>query len=142
MDAIQLLKQFAEKQGIDVKEVDKFVKEMSTANTLADVVKLPHDMQKHVDYITYLQDPLKSFIQEEMYNNRYETITVDEVIDILYDRTYYLLDADNELDLDIDEIGFENLTTDDEDKKKELEKLKAVGQHIIDIKFGSVTMDW
>lgn len=140
MDAIQLLKQFAEKQGIDVKEVDKFVKEISTVKTLNDVVNLPHDMQKHVDYITYLQDPLKSFISDEMYDGqRYETIDVEQVIDILYDRMYYLLDDD---DLDIEEVGFENLTTDDEDKKKELEKLKAVGQHIIDIKFGSVTMDW
>ncbi|UUV46872.1 hypothetical protein [Bacillus phage vB_BanS-Thrax4] len=140
MDAIQLLKQFAEKQGIDVKEVDKFVKEVGTVKTLNDVVNLPHDMQKHVDYITYLQDPLKSFISDEMYDGqRYETIDVEQVIDILYDRMYYLLDDD---DLDIEEVGFENLTTDDEDKKKELEKLKAVGQHIIDIKFGSVTMDW
>jgi hypothetical protein len=134
------LREFAKTKGINTKEVDEFLNQYNTPKTLSDVIDLPYDMQHHETYITWLSDPLKSFISDEMYDGqRYETIKVDSVVDCLYDRIYDLID-DN--DIDIDEVGIENLVTEDINKMEKLNELKAVAQHIIDIKFGSVVMDW
>ena len=140
MDTVKLLKQFAREHGINHFEVDKFLEKFSNPKTLEDVINLPHDMQTHHNFISYVGEPLKSYIMNRIYDgNRYETLKVDSLVDYLYDSAYDLLDADN---MDIDGVGFENLQTSIEESKEELENLKAIAQHIVKTRFGSVVLDW
>jgi DNA-binding transcriptional MerR regulator len=127
MNGIELLKEFAKEQGIDVKEVDKFLSKWENPKTLEELMQLPHDMLNHESYITWLGEPLKSFICDDMWNDRYETIELDTVVDILQDRIYGVEEDD--------EIS-------EEKREKLLAKYKEIEQYIIDTKFGSVVYDW
>lgn len=139
MSVNKLLKEFAQLHNIDGKEVDKFLSKYDNPKTLNDLVNLPEEMRKNIDYITWVSEPLQSFISDEMWCERHMRHDLDEVIDCLYDRIYNLLDED---DLDIDDVGVENLTTDDENKKEELEGYLAVAKCLVDSKFNSVVYDW
>lgn len=136
MDTVELLKEFAKEQGIDVKEVDKFFKKWDSPKTINELLALPENLLNHVSYISYLDEPLKSFITDEMWCERYMTIELERVVDTLYDRIYNLVNDD------FDEDDIENLKIDDEEKQKELEELKVIVQYVIDTKFGSVVYDW
>lgn len=137
--SIELLKEFAKAQNIDLKEVDKFISQYGIPKTLGELVELPKALKEDVDYISYVGEPLKSFIQDEMWCERYMTIDVERVAECLADRIYELLDSE---EIDVWEAEIASLTTDDESKKDELEKLKEVSQYMLDTKFGSVVYDW
>lgn len=140
MDATQLLKDFAKSQGIKSEEVDKFLKQFNDPKTLAEVVALPYDMQHHETYVTWLDEPLQSFIMDDWYDGgRYETLTVDGIVDYLCDRMYDLVYDDTD---DLINIDIQTVTAKDEDSKEQLEYLKSIAQSIIDTKFGSVKIDW
>lgn len=142
MNGIDLLKKFAESKGISEKEVHEFLREHNSPKTLDDVLALPHDLQKHEKYITWVGEPLQSFISDEMWCERYKTIKVDRIVECIYDRIYSLFDMEEDDDFDIDEIGIENVTIDDEENKEKLEYYKSVAKYIINTKFGSVIYDW
>ncbi|UGO47928.1 p22 protein [Bacillus phage vB_BanS_MrDarsey] len=136
-ETTKLLKDFAKEQGINVNEVDKFLTKRSTANTLDELLKVPEGLLNHVEYITWLGEPLKSFISNDMWNERHETISLDTVVDCLRDRIYDLIDVD------LDEVDIKDLKIeDDEESQKQLEKYQKIAQYIIDTKFGSVVYDW
>ncbi|UGO46171.1 hypothetical protein PQE74_gp088 [Bacillus phage vB_BanS_Chewbecca] len=136
-ETTKLLKDFAKEQGINVNEVDKFLTKRSTANTLDELLKVPEGLLNHVEYITWLGEPLKSFISNDMWNERYETISLDTVVDCLHDRICDLVDVD------LDEVDIQDLKIeDDEESQKQLEKYQKIAQYIIDTKFGSVVYDW
>uniref|UniRef100_A0AB39C7C9 Uncharacterized protein n=1 Tax=Bacillus phage KoopaTroopa TaxID=3234046 RepID=A0AB39C7C9_9CAUD len=137
-ETTKLLKDFAKEQGINANEVDKFLTKRSTANTLDELLKVPEGLLNHVEYITWLGEPLKSFISNDMWNERHETISLDTVVDCLRDRIYDLID-----DVDLDEVDIQDLKIeDDEESQKQLEKYQKIAQYIIDTKFGSVVYDW
>lgn len=127
MNGIELLKEFAKEQGINQSEVDKFLSKWNNPKTLEELMQLPYDMLNHESYITWLGEPLKSFISNDMWNDRYETIELDTVVDILQDRIY-----DAEEDEDISE----------EEREKKLARYREIEKYIIDSKFGSVVYDW
>jgi len=139
-ETTELLKDFAKSQGINVKEVDKFLSEYNSPKTLNDLQKVPEGLLEHINYITYVQQPLKSFISNEMWCDRNETVDLETVIDCLYDRVYDLLDEDD--DFDLDEVGIENVKADDEEKREKLEEFQAIAKQLVDTKFGSVVYDW
>jgi hypothetical protein len=125
MDAITLLKEFAQSKGISEKEVLEFLSKYDNPQTIEDLLKLPHDMLNHEPYISYLEEPLKDFIKEHIAYDRYETIDLEQVIDRINDIKY---------DLEEDE--------DEKDNEEMLETLKEVEKQIISSKFGSVVYDW
>ncbi|UGO50980.1 hypothetical protein PQE70_gp127 [Bacillus phage vB_BanS_Nate] len=136
-ETTKLLKDFAKLHGININEVDKFVVERSSAKTLKELLKVPEGLLNHVDYITRLGEPLKSFISNDMWNDRYETIELDTVVDCLHDRISDLIDVD------LDKVDIKDLKIeDDEESQKQLEKYQKIAQYIIDTKFGSVVYDW
>lgn len=137
--SIELLRKFAHAQNIDSKEVNKFLAQYENPKTLDELTSLPESLLNHISFISYVKEPLKSFIKDEMWCERYMTIDLESVADCLYDRAYNLVDSD---EVDINDIGIENLTTDNEDAKEELKQLKSVAKHLVDIKFGSVVYDW
>lgn len=138
MNGIELLKKFAEENGISDSVVSKFLSKFNNPKTMDELLELPSDMLEHVSYISYLDEPLKSFIKDNMWCERYMVIDLERVLDCLYDSLYsVVLD-----DVDIDDVGIENLEAKDEESKSELKKLQKVAQYIIDTKFGSVVYDW
>lgn len=141
MDTKDMLKAFALSQNINVKEVDKFLSQFENVKTLKELRKTPKSIREDIDYITWVKEPLKSFIEDEMWCERHMTIDLEDIVDCLYDRIYNLLDDENP-DLDIDEVGVENLTTENEDNKEELEGFIAVAKSLVDQSFNSVVYDW
>jgi len=121
--SVELLKEFAVSQGIDTKEVYKFLKKYDNPKTIDDLLAIPDNMRNHIDFITWVEDPLKSFLTDDMYCERRETIDLDCVLDILADREEYL---------DVEEDGYE----------AKLKKYQTIRQYLIDTKFGSVIYDW
>jgi len=85
---------------------------------------------------------LKSFIGDEIWWERYMTIDLHRVVDVLLDRKWDLVRDLVDEDVHFDEIDFDALTIEDEEVKERLEELKEVEKHIINIKFGSVVYDW
>lgn len=138
-ETISLLNEFAQTHGIDVEEVSKFLSKYNNPQTLDELLAIPNSLLTHVKYITYIREPLKTFITDDMWMERYETVTVDTIVDCLYDRIYDLLDDD---DLDIDDVGIQNLKVEDEEKQKKLEYFQKIVKYIIETKFGSVVYDW
>lgn len=122
MDTIDLLKEFAKEQGIDVKEVNKFLSKWDKPKTIEELLAIPDSMRNHIDFITWVEDPLKSFLTDDMYCERRETIDLDCVLDILADREAYLDEED--------------------DYEAKLKHYQAIRQYLIDSKFGSVVYDW
>lgn len=116
MDTVTILNEFAAAQGINKSEVDAFLSKYNSPKTLKDLSKLPTDMLEHISYITRLEEPLKSFI-EEYDNERYETIDLEEVIDWLEESKY---DAGED----------------------QMKKFKAIEEQILKMNFGSVVYDW
>jgi len=139
-ETIELLKEFAKAQGIEVSEVHKFLEEHNSPKTLNDLMKVPEGLLNHISYISYTPQPLKSFISDEMWCERYMTIDLERVVDCLYDRVYDLFYEDE--DFDLDEIGIENVKADDEEKREKLEEYQAIAKCLVDEKFGSVVYDW
>lgn len=125
MDAITLLKEFAESKGISEKEVREFLSKYDNPKTMEDLFKLPHDMLNHETYISYLEEPLKNFITEYLAYDRYETIDLETVIDRIEDMRYDLAESE-----------------DQKDNEEMFETLKEVEKQIISSKFGSVVYDW
>jgi len=142
MNTVELLKEFAKEQGINVAEVDKFLSKWNSPKTLDELLNLPKNLLNHVSYISYLDDPLKSFIGDEIWWERYMTIDLHRVVDVLLDRKWGLVRDLVDEDVHFDEIDFDALTIEDEEVKERLEELKEVEKHIINIKFGSVVYDW
>ena len=142
MNTVELLKEFAKEQGINVAEVDKFLSKWNSPKTLDELLNLPKNLLNHVSYISYLDDPLKSFIGDEIWWERYMTIDLHRVVDVLLDRKWDLVRDLVDEDVHFDEIDFDALTIEDEEVKERLEELKEVEKHIINIKFGSVVYDW
>lgn len=142
MNGIELLKEFAKERGISEAEVNKFLSKWDNPKTLDDLMQLPHDMLNHESYITWLGEPLKSFICDDMWNDRYETIELDTVVDILLDRKCDLLSGIVGDDVDFDDIDIDSLEIEDEEIKAKLKRYQEIEQYIIDTKFGSVVYDW
>lgn len=141
MDTKDMLKAFALSQNINVKEVDKFLSQFENVKTLKELMGIPEPLREDIDYITWVDDVIGDFISDEMCPDRNETIKLERVVDILYDRIYYLLKDENP-DLDIDEVGIENLTTENEDNKEELEGYIVVAKSLVKQNFNSVVYDW
>jgi hypothetical protein len=142
MEVTELLKEFAKSQGINVKEVDKFLAQFNSPKNLDELLELPESMLEHVSYISWLGEPLKSFIQDEMWCERYMTIDLERVVDTLLDRKYDLARGIVGDDVDFEDIDFENLEIEDAETKEKLDDLLAVEKYIVDSKFGSVVYDW
>lgn len=121
MDRIKFLKSFAESQGIDLKEVDKFLAQWEEPMTLDDLLNTPDDALNHIDYISYLDEPIHTFITEEMWCERHQTVTLERVVNSLEDRIMDAIERDDE---------------------EVLEELREVEKCIIETKFGSVVYDW
>lgn len=125
MDAITLLKEFAQSKGISEKEVREFLSKYDNPSTMEDLFKLPHDMLQHEPYLSWVKEPLQSFIADHIAYDRYETISLGQVVERM---------EDIKCDLEEDE--------DQKDNEEMLETLKEVEKQIISSKFGSVVYDW
>lgn len=121
MDGIELLRAFAESQSIDSKEVDKFLAQWEEPTTLEDLLNTPYDALNHISYITYLDEPLHTFITDDMWCEKYETVSLERVAEFLKECIKEAIDENNE---------------------ERLEELREVEKNIIETKFGSVEYDW
>jgi len=133
-NSVELLKLFAKSQGINVEEVYKFMDSFGEPKTLEELANIPNDLLEHYDYISSVPQPLKDFISDEMYPERYQTIDLDQVLEIIDDRRYNLQDEDP------DSYYRKRLT--EEQIADKLKNLDEVEQCVIDNKFGSVEYDW
>jgi len=133
-NSIELLKLFAQSQGIDIREVDKFMNSFDTPKTLADLANLPTDLLEHYDYITHVPQPLQDFISDEMTPEKYETVDLDQVLECIDDRRYHLEDEDPN--------GYYRKKFTDEEIAEKLKNLVEVEKCVIATKFGSVENDW
>lgn len=122
----EILLEFAQEHGIKESEVHRFLASKSKVETLEDLENLPEGMLNHMSYIVDCPEPLKSFIKEEMWINRYQTIELERVADVLRDRMEY---DDND----------EPISIEDSETNRKLQK---VIDCIIKCKFGSVVNDW
>lgn len=123
----EILLEFAQEHGIKESEVlHRFLASKSKIETLEDLENLPEGMLNHIDYIVYCPEPLKSYIQNEMWINRYQTITLERVVDRIRDSMEY---DDND-----EPMGVEDSETN--------RKLQKVIDCMIECKFGSVVNDW
>jgi hypothetical protein len=141
-ETIDLLKEFAKTQGIDVKEVDKFLKQYDNPKTLDELIALPNNLLNHYSYIGDVKDPLYSFIKDDMWCERYQTVELDTVVDIVLDRKYGLVQDLLGDDVDFDEVDYDSLEIEDEEIKQKLDNLLKIEKYLIDSKFGSVEYDW
>lgn len=123
MDTVEMLKEFAKEHGINVKEVNKFLSKWDSPKTIDELLSMPDIMRNHIDFVTWVKDPLKSFLTDDMYCERREVIDLECVLEIIADREDYL---DEEAD-------------DYEEKMKHYQEIR---QYLIDTKFGSVVYDW
>lgn len=121
MYAVALLKKFAESKGIETKEVDKFLSDMSEPKTLDELSEMPTDMLNHIGSISWVEEPLKSYIKDEMYWERHMTITLDDIINSLEDDRY---------------------NAEEDGKPELLVELDKIEKFVIESKFGSVVFDW
>lgn len=137
MDTIAILHDFAKKHSIPKKEVEIFLNEFGQPKTMEEIEHLPHDMQTHYDYITVIPQPLRGFIEEELFFDRHQTITLDRIIECLYDHACSYVEAD-----DYDDIDIQHFETNDPEFQDSLEKIKAIAKQVVEVKFGSAVMDW
>lgn len=148
MNSFQLLNQFAKEHGISEEEVNEFANKISNVNTLNELGNLPKDMLTHYKYKDELRDKMLKEYIGEFITNRYETKTLDDIMDSLLDEFYVI--AENykkilqvydyeEFEREIVELDISIMS--DEDKKK-IERLLNIRQAIIDNKFGSIKWDW
>lgn len=119
MGVAEILQEFAKEHNINTSEVNKFLVKYNTPKTLEELLQIPTEMLNHSAYYVYLDEPLQEFIGERMGCERYQTVTLERVVDRLKDAK-----ADAEGDEDT------------------LEELAEVEQCIIDTKFGSAVYDW
>ena len=148
MNSFELLNQFAKEHGISEEEVNKFVHKTSNVSTLSELGNLPKDMLTHYNFKGQLKDKvLKEYI-EECILNRYETKTLDDIMDSLLDEFYVIAKNykkilqvydDEEFEREIVELDISIMS--DEDKEK-FERLLNIRQAIIDNRFGSIKWDW
>lgn len=122
----ELLLEFAKEHGIEESEVHRFLVDKLKIETLEDLENLPDDMRAHIGYISDCPEPLRSFIKNEMWVNRYQTINLERVADNLRESMYY--------DENDEPMSVENSET-----NRDLQK---VIDCMIDCKFGSVVFDW
>ena len=127
MDAITLLNEFAQSKGISEKEVREFLSKYDNPQTLEDLFKLPHDMLQHEKYISWVAEPLQTFISDHLAYDRHETIDLSQISDKFEDM----------IDNAEDEYG-----EDSEEYKQVLKEIDEVEKCIIKNKFGSVVYDW
>lgn len=130
MDAIQLLKEFAKQHGIDEKKVHTFLNQYNNPQTLEELCKMPHDTLTHIAYITYVEEPLQAFIKDEMYIDRYQTVTLEDVLQMLDEKRG---DVEEELE---DEF------IEQEEYEEKMKEYKEIEEYILKTKFGSVVMGW
>lgn len=122
----EILLGFAKEHGIEESEVHRFLADKLKIETLEELENLPDDMRKHISYISDCPEPLRSFIKTEMWVNRYQTISLERVVDNLRDSLEY--------DHNDEPKSVDNSTT-----NRELQK---VIDCMIECKFGSVVYDW
>jgi hypothetical protein len=130
VDGISLLREFAKKEGIDLKRVDAFLRKFNNPQTLEELMELPDAMLKHFDYIGDVKDPLYSFIKEEFELNRREVLDLERIADSILDNKYYY------------ESKLEEGKMTENQVRLKLDKYDAVIKQLIEIKFGSIEYDW
>lgn len=128
MNTQKILYAFAEKEGIDTHKVDVFLSGFKV-ETLSDLLQFPHDMQQHFSYINGVSDPLYSFIKG-FDLVRYETVTLERLIDSIEDSRYYYQEKLRKGEVLI------------KAQIEELEKVNEVEKQLIQLKFGSIVFDW
>lgn len=139
MNSQELLRAFARSLTIPDYQVDEFIATFDNPKTLDQLCELNHDFQHHYTSIAHVPEPLYGYIRGEFDLSRYETLEIDQLVDHLLDDMYALLNDDCE---DIEDIGIENLTTDNIADSARLDELKTIARQILSVKFGSVVMDW
>lgn len=141
-ETIDLLKAFAKSQDIDVTEVYEFLKQYDNPKTLDELIELPNNLLNHHSYIGDVEEPLYSFIKDDMYCERYQTVSLDTIIDVVLDRKYDLVQDLLDEDVDFDEVDYDSLEIEDEEVKKQLDNYLNIEKYLVESKFGSVEYDW
>lgn len=147
MNTTDWLKTFAKEQGISTDIVEGFIAKNFGVQTLNDILNSPGDLLENYDFITYVPEPLSTYIMANHYHGeRYKTQDVGYVIERIQEEfdeiKFTSPTAQNKdiLDLTIDEI--KSLKADNPDEEAELNQLKELAICIIEDKFGSAVLDW
>lgn len=130
MDTITMLKKFAEVQGIDVSEVDKFMNSFKNPSTLDELLEFPESMLTHSKYINDIPFELSEFITKEIEPRRCQVVKLDRVADFINDRIGW------------EEMQLEKGKIDKETFEENVRQFKIAEKQIIETKFGSVVNDW
>lgn len=112
----KLLMEFAESQGVPKQEVIDFLNRKKDISTIDELSELPSELLNHIDYITWCPEPIKTYINENMWTERYMTITLDRVLDSIFDEI--------------------------EENNEGNSELQRVVDSLIENRFGSVVYDW
>ena len=118
-----LLLEFAEENNIPKEKVAEFLRKKNDISTLEELENLPTELLNHISYISYCPEPLRSYISDRMWVERYMTIDLERVTDCIRD------------DMEYDDNG-EPI---DSENNRELQKIIDC---MIKEKFGSVVYDW
>lgn len=129
MNGIELLRIFAKEEGIDSNRVDAFLNKFQNPNTIEDLMKLPHDMLNHFNYINDVDGELYEYLKSRDYN-RYQVINLDSIADSIHDNMWYV------------KSKLEKGTISEEEARTEIDKYEAIERQLINLKFGSIEYDW
>lgn len=137
-----LLKAFAEENGLDVSTVEVFMEKRNHPKTLDDIVEMPNDLKSHFSDLTEVTPFILQYVKGYLHLSRNEIVESERLIEDWCDSISFLnQDMDVRLwDFTLEDI--QNLkATQDADQEK-MEFLKKVGKEIIEVKFGSLKNDW
>jgi uncharacterized protein YebE (UPF0316 family) len=114
MEIIDVLVKFAEENGIEKSKAYEFMKKIKRAGTVKELLEMPNDLRKHYGDTSHIHSEreLAELIEDVIEPNRYETVTLLEIISYL------------------------------EAKEVTEEQREAIGQSLVRLKFGSMVYDW
>ena len=148
MNTFDLLNQFAEEYGVSNEKVPEFINNINNVNTLYELLNLPKDMLTYYNDKSELKNGILKEYIEKYSPVRYETKTLESIVEDLLDDIYAImkkynptLEVYNDREFEKEIIKFDENILHDEDKV-EFKRLLEIRQAIIDNKFGSIKWDW
>ena len=155
MGVEEVLRLFAQENGIPEENVDDFISKLTKADTLKELCNVPESLLNHYEHIGELEGDIYEFIKEEDYS-LYERIEVKPLSEYLLDKIGTILYRNKEsLDIGLttqeietgnywlieDYISGVDMALIKEDKE-EYQQLVNARKQQIEEKFGSVVYDW
>jgi len=137
-----LLKAFAEENGLDVQTVEVFMEKRNHPKTLDDIVDMPYDLKSHFSDVVELPSAISQYVKGYLHLSRNEVVESERLIEDWCDSVSFL---NKELDVRLWDFTLEdirNLKPELEKDQEKMDFLKKVGEEIFEVKFGSLKYDW